>query len=192
MARTKEFDPDVALHAALELFWRQGYEATSMQDLVDHVGVNRASLYATYGSKHDLYLRALDRYCELRGIETMTALNRPGPALDAVRDFIRSYVTECHEDAESKGCLVTNTATELLPRDAKAARRVDIAFGELEAALAGTLSRAQQEGDLPPDKDPRALARFLVTFIQGVRVVGKTDDARRLDEAVDQALSLLA
>lgn len=163
-----------------------------MQDLVDHVDLNRASLYATYGSKHDLYLRALDRYCELRGIETMTSLNRPGPALDTVRDFIRSYVTECREDAERKGCLVTNTATELLPRDAKAARRVDIAFGELEAALAGTLSRAQQEGDLAPDKDPRALARFLVTFIQGIRVVGKTDDARRLHEAVDQALSLLA
>ncbi|GHE92149.1 TetR family transcriptional regulator [Amycolatopsis deserti] len=192
MARTKEFDPDAALHAALELFWRQGYEATSMQDLVDHLGVNRASLYATYGSKHDLYLRALDRYCEMRGTQTMTALNRPGPAVDAVRDFIRGYAAECHADTHRKGCLVTNTATELLPHDAKAARRVEIAFGELEAALAGTLTRAQHEGGLAADKDPRALARFLVTFVQGIRVVGKTDDVRRLDEAVDQALSLLS
>jgi len=190
MARTKEFDPDAALNAALELFWRQGYEATSVQDLVEHLGVNRASLYATYGSKHDLYLRALDRYCEMRATETMTALNRPGPALDAVRDFVRGYVTEARED--QRGCLVTNTATELLPQDAKAARRVDIAFGDLEAAVAGTLARAQQEGALAADKDPRALARFLLTFIQGVRVVGKTDDPRRLDEAVGQALSLLS
>ncbi|NIH81494.1 TetR/AcrR family transcriptional regulator [Amycolatopsis viridis] len=192
MARTKEFDPDATLQAALELFWRQGYEATSMQDLVEHLGVNRASLYATYGSKHDLYLHALDRYCELRGIQTMTVLNRRGPALAAVRDFIRGYLTEVREDPDHKGCLVTNTATELLPRDAKAARRVEIAFGELEAALAGALTRAQHEGDLAPGKDPRALARFLVTFVQGLRVVGKTDDVRRVDEAVDQALSLLA
>lgn len=191
MPRTKEFDPDAALHTALELFWRQGYEATSMQDLVDHVGVNRASLYATYGSKHDLYLRALDRYCELRDTAMLTALNRPGPALDAVRDFIRSYAVESHADPDHKGCLVTNTATELLPRDAKAARRVDLALGELEAALAGALTRAQQEGSLAADKNPRALARFLVTFVQGVRVVGKTDNVRRLDEAIDTALSVL-
>ena len=62
MARHKEFDPDVALDRALELFWERGYEATSMADLVDHLGIGRASLYATFGSKHELYLKALDRY----------------------------------------------------------------------------------------------------------------------------------
>ncbi|MCE7002789.1 TetR/AcrR family transcriptional regulator [Kibdelosporangium philippinense] len=64
MPRTKEFDPDAVLRSALNLFWRKGYEATSIQDLVDHLGIGRASMYATFGTKHDLYLRALDLYCE--------------------------------------------------------------------------------------------------------------------------------
>ncbi len=67
MARTKEFDPDAALQSALELFWRRGYEATSMADLVEALGIGRASIYATFGNKHDLYLKALERYASSNG-----------------------------------------------------------------------------------------------------------------------------
>ncbi|MDT0345388.1 TetR/AcrR family transcriptional regulator [Streptomyces litchfieldiae] len=191
MGRSKEFDPDATLRSALELFWRQGYEATSMQDLVDHLGINRGSIYATWGSKHELYLRALDRYRQDRGDEALDLLGRSGPALPAVREFVLAYVTEACTDPDRKGCLVTNTATERLPGDAQAGRRVESAFGELEAALTGALLRARSQGELAADADPRALARFLVTFVQGVRVVGKTEDARRLQDAADQALRLL-
>src|SRR4051812_19033882 len=81
VARTKEFDPETALRAALELFWERGYEATSMADLVEHMGVARASIYATFGGKHELYLKALDRYGESVGPYLLTELSQPGPVL---------------------------------------------------------------------------------------------------------------
>ncbi|MGK5638846.1 TetR/AcrR family transcriptional regulator [Streptomyces sp. URMC 126] len=192
MGRSKEFDPDAALRAALELFWRKGYEATSMQDLVDHLGVNRGSLYATFGSKHALYLRALDRYCELKGEVSLELLSRPGSALADVRELFRRYAAETLDDPDRKGCLVTNTAVEILPGDEQAERRVASALDELETALAGALVRARHQGELNEGADPRALARFLVTFLQGLRVVGKTADGRRrLEDAVEGALSVL-
>ncbi len=85
MARSKEFDPDVVLGRALELFWQRGYEATSMADLVEHLGIGRASIYATFGSKHDLYLKALERYVRTRDPDLVESLSQPGPALPAVR-----------------------------------------------------------------------------------------------------------
>ncbi|MBH1936742.1 TetR/AcrR family transcriptional regulator [Streptomyces sp. AV19] len=191
MGRSKAFDPDEALRAALELFWRKGYEATSMQDLVDHLGINRGSVYATFGSKHALYLRALDRYCETKGDVAMGVLGRPGPALPAVRDLIHLYAAESLDDPDRKGCLVTNTAVEL-PGDDSAGRRVESALAELETALAGALVRARNQGELAEGADPRVLARFLVTFLQGLRVVGKTSGARRrVEDAVESALGLL-
>ncbi len=78
MARTKEFDPDAALQSALELFWRRGYEATSVADLVEHLGIGRASIYATFGNKHELYLKALDRYAEGRDAVLLAELSQPG------------------------------------------------------------------------------------------------------------------
>ncbi|MFG2222551.1 TetR/AcrR family transcriptional regulator [Streptomyces sp. NPDC048644] len=191
MGRGKEFDPDVALQAALELFWRKGYEATSMQDLVDHLGINRGSIYATYGSKHELYLKALDRYCEGEGSVALELLSRPGSALSAVRDFLLAHAAQCHRDEERKGCLVTNSATELLPGDAGVGRRIETALRDVENALTGALIRAKGQGELDENAQPRSLARFLVTFIQGLRVIAKTQDERRLDDAVDQALTLL-
>ncbi|WP_086819860.1 TetR/AcrR family transcriptional regulator [Allokutzneria sp. NRRL B-24872] len=191
MGRTKEFDPDVALRAAMELFWRRGYEATSMQDLVDHLGIGRASIYATFGSKHELYLSALDRYCESMDGTALAALSKPGPALPAVREVMRSFAESALADEERKGCMVTNTAVECLPRDRQAARRVDASHDAVETALTGALIRAQNQGELAEDRDPRAIARFLVTFLQGLQVIARTGHDRRLTDALDQALALL-
>lgn len=191
MGRNKEFDPGATLQAALELFWRKGYEATSMQDLVEHLGINRGSIYATYGSKRELYLKALDRYCEGEGSAALELLSRPGPALPGVRAFLLGFAEESRQDRDRKGCLVTNTATELLPDDEQAGRRVETALRDVETALTGALIRAKAQGELAENAQPRALARFLVTFIQGIRVIAKTQDEQRLTDAVDQALTVL-
>lgn len=188
MARTKEFDPDVALRAAMNLFWRKGYEATSMQDLVDHLGLGRGSIYATFGSKHELYLLALDRYAEDLDSRALDQFSRPGPALPAVREFVEAFLADAL--ADNRGCLVTNTAVEC-PRDRAIARRVESNWDGLETVLAGALTRARNQGELADGKDPRALARFLVTFVQGLRVLAKVPDERRMRDAVDQALALL-
>jgi len=191
VARTKEFDPDTALRAAMDLFWHKGYEATSLHDLVDHLGIGRASIYATFGNKHELYLAALRRYGEDVGGQTIGVLARPGPALDAVRALVRSFADEALADQDRKGCLVTNTAVECLPEDREFGRLVEASFDALETAIAVTLTRASREGELAADRDPRALARFLLTLLQGIRVLAKVPDERRVRDAVDQALSLL-
>ncbi len=111
MARTKEFDPEAALRAALELFWRRGYEATSMSDLVEHLGVGRASIYATFGNKHDLYMKALESYDRAGLTPMVRELSQPGPALPPVRAIVRRYAAEAaDEQLRSLGCLVTNAA----------------------------------------------------------------------------------
>lgn len=193
MARTKEFDPDAALQSALELFWRRGYEATSMADLVAHLGVGRASIYATFGNKHELYLRSLDRYNENRDPELLRELSQPGPALPAVRTVVRRFAAEASCDEQrGKGCLVTNTAAELGARDPAAARRVEASWDRVETLLHSALIRARAQGELPADRDPRALARMLLALMQGLRVIGKAaTDPVRVRDAAEQALKLL-
>ncbi|MFF3335331.1 TetR/AcrR family transcriptional regulator [Streptomyces sp. NPDC002888] len=193
MARSKEFDPDAVLQSALELFWRRGYEATSMADLVAHLGIGRASIYATYGNKRDLYLKALDRYGEGQNPQLVRELSQPGPALPAVRALVRRFAAEASDDAcRTSGCFVTNTAAELAPHDPAAARRVELGWEHLETLLHSTLVRAQGQGELPAERDPRALARMLLVLMQGLRVVGKaSSDPARVRDAAEQALQIL-
>lgn len=192
MARPKQFDPDAALQKALELFWERGYEATSMADLVEHLGLARASIYATFGSKHELYLKAYERYVQSRDPNIVEALSQPGPALPAVRALVNAYVEESLSDEHRRGCLVVNSAVELAGRDPGTARRVAASWDTLETALTSALIRARAQGELAADKDPRALARFLLVLLQGIRVLGRTPpEPARLRDAAAQALSAL-
>ncbi|GHB34203.1 TetR family transcriptional regulator [Streptomyces viridiviolaceus] len=193
MARTKEFDPDAALRAALELFWQRGFELTSMSDLVAHLGIGRASIYATFGNKRELYLKALERYEQGLLPDMLQELARPGPALPGVRALVRRYAAEATaDDLRGRGCFVTNTAAELAPHDPAAARRVERNWDQLEAVLHAALVRARSQGELPADRDPLALARMLLVLLQGLRVVGKASaDPARVRDAAEQALALL-
>lgn len=193
MARTKEFDPDAALQSALELFWQRGYEATSMTDLVGHLGIGRASIYATFGNKRELYLKALDRYGEWRDAGLVRELSQAGPALPAVRALVRRFAAEAADETRrGAGCFVTNTAAELAPHDAAAARRVEAGWDHIETLVHSALVRAQAQGELGEDRDARALARMLLVLMQGLRVVGKASAAPgRVRDAAEQALTLL-
>ncbi len=193
MARTKEFDPEAALQSAMELFWRRGYEATSMADLVAHLGIGRASLYATFGSKQELYLKALDRYGRAQNPVLTRELSQPGPVLPAVRAVVRRFAAEATAEAtREQGCLVTNTAVERAPHDAAAARRVEQSWDHVETLLHSALVRARAQGELPAGRDPLALARMLLVLLQGLRVVGKAcADPARVRDAAEQALALL-
>ncbi|MGI8647350.1 MAG: TetR family transcriptional regulator [Acidimicrobiales bacterium] len=192
MARTKEFDPGVALDAAMELFWRRGYEATSTADLVAHLGVARASLYATFGGKHDLYLKAFDRYLQSRDPNIVELLSRPGPAVPLVRKLVRLYAQESTTELGKRGCFVVSAAAERLPEDESVARRVQSSWDTVEVALTSVLLRARAQGELSEDAEPRALARFFLVFLQGMRVVGMgAANPDRLNDAVRQALRVL-
>ncbi|WP_433213666.1 TetR/AcrR family transcriptional regulator [Microtetraspora malaysiensis] len=192
MARTKEFDPDAVLQKALELFWERGYEATSMADLVQHLGIARASIYATFGGKHDLYVKAFERYQQTRGPDVVEVLSQPGPALPAVRSLVEAYAEETLCDEHRRGCMVVNAAVEVMSRDPQIARRVEASWDTLETALTSALTRARAQGEISGEKDPRALARFLLVMMQGMRVLGRGHpDPGRLRDAAAQALAVL-
>ncbi|MFJ2261522.1 TetR/AcrR family transcriptional regulator [Streptomyces sp. NPDC087844] len=192
MARTKGFDPDAALSHAVELFWRRGYEGTSISDLVAHLGVGRPSIYATFGSKHELYVKSLEKYAEARVAADLEQLSRPGAVMPTVRAWIRRYVDEVNGDEMRLGCFVVNAAAELMPDDHEVARVVEGAWGATEAALTVALLRAHAQGELPEGRELRALARCLMALLHGIRVFGKRrSDRGYLDDVVSQAFLLL-
>ena len=192
MSRVKEFDVDEACDGALTLFRRQGYEATSVSDLVAHLGVAKASLYATFGTKHDLYVAALKRYAERADTRVVAQLSEPGSGVAAVRRLFDGYMAEILGDETRMGCFVVNAAIELLPHDPDVARLVERSWDTLEIALTMALERAKAEGELAAGSDPTTLARFLLTLLQGLRVLGKgADAASRVQAAVSQAMRLL-
>jgi TetR/AcrR family transcriptional repressor of nem operon len=192
VARLKEFDPDLALERAMELFWQNGYEATSMAQLTEHLGIGRASLYATFGDKHALYLKALRRYLDSADPNPAELLSPSGPALSGVRALVDMHVQTAIDDEQRKGCLVVNSATELMPQDRAVGRMVESIWDELELGLTSALARARARGEIPEGKDPQALARFLLVFLQGVRVMGRGErNPERVCAAADQALAHL-
>ena len=192
--QTPNFDPDQAADAAMRVFWRKGYAATSIQDLVDGTGLSRSSLYNTFESKHGLFQHALKRYhCETAAIVALVA--EDGPALERVRALLQRIVAAELGDDLACGCLVANTALELGGRDDAVTALLGEHFSTLESALEALMQRGQQQGDIDADMEPRALARFVVATIQGLRVLGRghADPAqgRRLADVVDIALSAL-
>jgi TetR/AcrR family transcriptional repressor of nem operon len=147
------------LQRALELFWARGYEATSMDSLVQHLGIARASLYSTFGGKHDLYMKALNRYVRSRDPDVICVLSQPGPVLPAIRELVNSYAQESICDGQRRGCMVVNAAVELVSRDPQVARLVEESWNTLETALALALTRARAQGELPSNSTPpQALA----------------------------------
>ncbi|MCP2288052.1 TetR/AcrR family transcriptional regulator [Nocardia amikacinitolerans] len=192
MARTKEFDPDVVLDLAMDLFWQRGFEATSMADLVEHLGIGKASIYAAFGCKRDLFIKALRRYLELAEERITGALSRPGPAVPAIRALLDYVVSEAREEHRYLGCLVSNTAVELAARDPEIAALVESGWARWETVFTSAFARAHAQGELAADRDPRALARFLLVFLQGVWVIDRTPDAAtRLRDAGDMAAAFL-
>ena len=184
MARPKEFDRDQVLDRAMGAFWTKGYTGTSVEDLVAHMGIQRGSLYGTFGDKRALFLAALERYQRVVTRELFEALEAPGSGLEAIRRFFRLRVERSLDRSRPHGCLVTNTAVELARRDRGASARIGGSLAKLEAAFRRALERARAAGELDPGRDVRALARFLTSSAQGLSVMAKTVPDRAVLEDI--------
>jgi TetR/AcrR family transcriptional regulator, transcriptional repressor for nem operon len=191
MARTKEFDREAVLDKAMRLFWRQGYEATSLHELTEAMGIGRQSLYDTFGDKHALYLAALDRYCATVGEPLFAPLAEPGPVKLAIRRVFERAI-EGSVDEGRHGCLMANAIAELAPRDRDVACRAEANLTGAEEAFRRALERGQAAGEVAAHHDARTLARYLFNALQGLRLTAKTTPDRRvLTEIVDVTLSVL-
>lgn len=192
MPRTKAFQPQAALHEAMELFWQKGYEATSMRDLLNAMHIGRGSFYDTFENKHTLFLAALDRFEKTRTTWITEALESPHPPLESILHVFERTVDNLVQFEPRRGCLLANTAIELAPHDPEVAEKISGYIQRTEDAFAIALERAKVTGDIPHDKDPRSLARFLVSSLHGLRVMGRAgEDRASLEDIVGTILGAL-
>ena len=192
MARPREFEHDVVLDRAMRTFWSRGYEATSVQDLVDRMGIQRGSLYATFGDKRALFFAAIDRYDRVVTAKLLAALDEPASGADAIRQFFRLKIELAVAAGRPRGCLVTNSATELATRDRATATRVAAVLTKIEAAFHRAVVRGQKAGEIDRARKPQALARFLTSSAQGLSVMAKAFPERAiLEDVVDVILAVL-
>lgn len=171
-------------------FWRNGYQATSIQNLVDATGVNRGSLYATFGDKRGVFLAVLDHYAELIARPTMAELNRPNPR-EAIEAMFESIIQRASNPAWPRGCLNTNTALECPSSGDDIGRKIAERLGQQESAIYQVVRRAQSEGLLDAQQDARALARFFVGVAHGLNAVNKAaPDPEMLKDMVRIAMRI--
>lgn len=191
MARSKEFDPDRALKAAVDVFWRSGYEKTSLDDLMAGMNVGRQSLYDTFGDKRSLYLRALGEYRN----NTQAAMKQLFASGHSVRACFSALLFGiCNESRadHQRGCLLLSANLERNLDDKDIAALIRSNQAEVEVIFADALRRAQQTGELSAEKDPAALASFFLATIQGMRQAARAaSDRVALKRIANVALSTL-
>ncbi|MFI6792055.1 TetR/AcrR family transcriptional regulator [Nonomuraea sp. NPDC050383] len=197
MARTgrpRAFDKDQALERALLLFWSRGYGATSVQDLVDALALERGSLYGAFGDKRNFYLAAVQLYWDTYERQLIAALEA-GPVLPALREVLATPARthEYASDAGSPlGCMIGNTTAELVPQDAEAREVVARSHTRFTQIVADALRRAQADGEVTQSAAPEAQAQLLLFTVQGLSLVSRAglDTAAALT-AVDALIDAL-
>ncbi len=190
MPRPREFDEDAALEAAMRLFWRHGYEGTSLADLTEAMGINRPSLYATFGNKEELFRRAVARYAAGPGAAVVAAMDLP-TARATVEELLRVYAEAASQPARPLGCLLVNGAMSASPEaDAIRGDLSRIRTASVEA-LRKRFERAQREGELEESVHPAHLARYYWSVLHGMAVAA-TDGATSAQLREVAALALTA
>jgi TetR/AcrR family transcriptional repressor of nem operon len=178
MARTKEFDPDVVLEIAVEVFWRLGYEHTSLDTLMREMGISKQSLYDTFGDKRSIYFRAMSHYREktnasLRNLFTTEKLVRKGFAT-----LFQSIIRESKAQHE-RGCLLMNANLSRAVDDVEVKKFLRANQKDVERIFRTAFVEAKKRGEIGPEKDPAALSKFFVATIQGMRALARLNHDRK-------------
>lgn len=192
MARPIAFDKDSVLDLAMTAFWKNGYNATSINDLVDATGLLRGSLYAAFKSKHGLYVAAIDHYFEQLNKTSFQLLLAPKPPLECITNFFNHLVEESRIDKSFKGCLLVNSLLEIPVEDEEVNRQVSDMAGNLSNMFKKLLSQAKKENTLSENSNVDELSEYLIASVYGLRVYNKTrPNSKQLTALVDNILSVL-
>lgn len=191
MGRSKEFEENVVLRKAMELFWEQGYEKTSMNDLVEHMGIHRRSLYDTFGDKHALYLKAINCYGEYSECKLNSESFRAKTAKQSIR-YIFDLMIDGDEE-KNWGCFYVNAATEMAHRDKEVEEKMEEAFKKSEYLLAELIRKGQQTGEFTLEYDAQVLAEILHNTLLGIRVLVRTSASKeKVHRITDFFLDLIS
>lgn len=193
MARTKAFDEQETLRKAMTLFWKKGFHATSMQDLVETLGINRASLYDTYGDKETLYRKAVILYQEINQAHMQRFLYRHPDVTDGFRAFFLETIEQSLSDPDHKGCFMVNTTTEMASQRPEFSDLVRRNQEAVEQLFIDYLAMGVTSGQLPSSLNAQATAAFFYSVNAGLMVMAKVTDSReKLLEVVTTALQVLS
>ena len=192
MARLKAFDEERALDRAVDCFWLSGYEATSVRDLGEAMGIGGASLYNAYGDKRALFVRCLERYANRSSRERMARLEEKHPPKEAIRAFLTEIVERSLKDSDCKGCLLVNSALDVAPHDADVGKAVAGYLDEIRAFFRRNIEAARRTGTVPKGIDAEAVSGHMLGVLMGIRTLARVKPERRLLENVARpALALL-
>jgi len=173
MGRPREFDEDEVIGDALQAFWKQGYGATSIPDLIHATELERGSLYKAFGDKHTLFERAFDSYLRSGRAAMAETLGSDAPPLERLRTWLGQVVVGCSGAVGGPGCLAVNAMVELAPSDSAVRDRLARHWVLIERALESTLVEGQQEGQIRDDLSARDLARLVVRLVGGIAVFAR-------------------
>ncbi|MEB0043178.1 MULTISPECIES: TetR/AcrR family transcriptional regulator [unclassified Pseudomonas] len=192
MARPREFDEAAALDAAILCFWARGYEATSIRNLTQSMGITGASLYNAFGDKRSLYERALDHYIERGSLDRIKRLEAHLPPRQAITAFFEEIIERSLSDPQRKGCLLVNAAVEVAPHDPGFQQIVADVLVQIEAFFRRCVATGQRTGSISIAQPAEDLARLLLGLLLGIRVLARARPERDLLEGmVRPAFALL-
>ncbi|SKA04509.1 transcriptional regulator, TetR family [Enhydrobacter aerosaccus] len=192
MARLKAFDEDQALDSAVDCFWARGYEASSVRDLAEAMGIGSASFYNAYGDKRELFRRSLERYANRSMRERIARIEARHAPKQAIEAFLAEIIERSVKDPDCKGCLLVNSALDVATRDAELGRLVAGYLDEIRAFFRRNLEAAARQAQVPADIDPATISAHLLGVVLGIRVLARTGAKRRvLDSVAQPALALL-
>jgi TetR/AcrR family transcriptional repressor of nem operon len=193
MARTKEFNEDQALDKAIEIFWHKGYNGTSAQDLVTHLGLSRSSLYDTFGDKQKLFAQSLQRYQKNAQNQIVDLLEQSDNVKETLRDIFKQAVIESLEDRITKGCFMVNSSVELAMHDEEIAKIVKNNSQIMEEVFTKAVQKGQDSGHISKANSARVLARSIFNTYSGIRVLARTGerDKQVYDDIIKAMFSIL-
>lgn len=193
MARTKEFNEDQALDKAIEIFWHKGYNGTSAQDLVTHLGLSRSSLYDTFGDKQKLFAQSLQRYQKQSQDQVIKLLEESDNVKETLVAIFKQAVIESLQDRITKGCFMVNSSVELAMHDDEIAKIVKDNSKVMDEVFTKAVKKGQAAGHISKTIDARVLARFIFNNYSGIRVLARSGerDKQVYDDIVKALFSML-
>lgn len=174
MGRNKAFEKQEIIEKAKNIFWKTGFEATSMQELVDGLSISRSSIYDTFGDKEKLYMETLKCYCQENAYATYEKSKGTKDEAAFIEMFFDNLVQQAKMDTEKKGCFLVNAIVEFSSENTTVNEIIESNNAVLEKMFEELLSKLQQKNKLAPEKSPKNLAKFLLNTIIGIRVYAKT------------------
>ncbi len=192
MPKVKLFDENLVLEKAMELFWKKGFHATSIQDLVTFLGISRSSIYDTYGGKNALFDKAFKLYRTTSITGFSNFLNQQNNVKKGLRKLFEMAIEQSISDSDRKGCFVVNTTTELVPGDEKIQNILKENKDNFVTIFYEFLLKGEQSGEIEKGKDLKSIAILYYTLYNGIKVVSKVQpNAKELLRSIDTVLSLL-